>query len=158
MSRARELLPRINLYLTAVSAASALLTLLLITCGRQFAVRGEMKRVSVRLTQGVSLVVLLKAGVMLLFMYTSTAGAVCTGLSFAVHWLSLLYVFLGVAMAANLHSVALRGAKPHPLREPVCWILPLMLATALIGAPLGKRKSESANPQSLASWVWTTPR
>ncbi|KAJ9078541.1 hypothetical protein DSO57_1005687 [Entomophthora muscae] len=163
MGRAQELLPKINVYLALVSAVCALITLSLITWGRIYATRGEMNRVSIRLTQGMVLVIIFKASVMLLFMFSTHGGIVCTGLSFIVHWLSLVYIFFGVSIAANLHCVALRGARPNPFREALCWILPLLAATVLMGSSLiagrlgldnDTLSCEFRNRKSTSTHVW----
>ncbi|KAI0236416.1 hypothetical protein L0F63_003290 [Massospora cicadina] len=99
--------------------------------------RALMDRFSIRFTLAISLVDFLKALAIYLTSKASLNPVLCVASSFAVNWLLLVYLFLNVAIAANLQMVFINGKVNTPSRERTFWALSFAAATAIMLVPLG---------------------
>ncbi|KAJ9061395.1 hypothetical protein DSO57_1021039 [Entomophthora muscae] len=99
---------------------------------------GLLDRFSIRFSLAISLVDFLKALAIVLSGKATYHPSLCILSAFSVNWLLLVYLFLNVAIAANLQMVFLSGRVCTRSRERISWILCLAMATVIMLVPLGK--------------------
>ncbi|KAI0217360.1 hypothetical protein L0F63_001729 [Massospora cicadina] len=156
----------INVYTNAVSGACGLMAVALILTINLIDHR-LLDRVSIRFTLAISLVDFLKAGMIATYGKISPAEPLCTLIAFSTQWLTLLYLFLNVAIAVNLQLVFVRGYAFNPLWERAYWFTSFFMATilptfSLVGGKLGSGNSDepceykhSRSPDACA-WMFLT--
>lgn len=137
-----ERLLLVNDIFNVIGGACGLAAVLLIV-GLTSHNRAMMDRFSIRFTLAISLVDFLKAVAIPLAGKANAHPALCVVAAFSVNWLLLLYLFLNVAIAANLQMVFLSGKVASPSRERACWLLCFAMATAITLIPLGKQPASN---------------
>ncbi|KAJ9053446.1 hypothetical protein DSO57_1024064 [Entomophthora muscae] len=165
-SEANSLLDSLNLYINAVSGTCGLVVVGLVLLINIIDPR-LMDRVSIRFTLAISFVDFLKAGMIVAYSKHFSGGLLCTVVAFSTQWLTLLYLFLNVAIAINLQLVFVKGYAFNPVWERLYWITSFFMATilptfSLVGGKLGSSGREHAceykNPNSFSTckWVFST--
>ncbi|KAJ9062155.1 hypothetical protein DSO57_1013628 [Entomophthora muscae] len=157
-----DALGKVNFALNVVSAVCGLLAVVII--GGCMSCR-SMDRVSIRFTLAISVVDVVKSLAIVFYNNYSQDDALCTGLSFVINCLTLVYIFLNTAVALNLQLVFCHGMMLDI--EGLLWAgsigIPVMLlAVPLAAGKLGLQEEngfcEFRNPSSgegiLYSWVF----
>lgn len=156
-----DLLGRLNTALNLVSAACGLLVVVIIV-GCMAVSYASMDRVSIRFTLAVSVVDVAKALVIVFYNDHSQDDAFCTAVSFAVHYLTLVYLFLNAAVALNLQLVFFHGLLLDV--EWLLWVGSLGLPGVLLLVPLLAGKlglqgpgglCEFRNPETVETLIYT---
>ncbi|KAJ9053648.1 hypothetical protein DSO57_1022293 [Entomophthora muscae] len=134
-----ELLKTLNDVLNKASIVCGLLVVIIIL-GCMCVSCSSMNRRSIRFTLAISVVDVLKAAVLLVYNEVDEDGMVCEGISFAFHYLTLVYFFLNVAVALNLQLVFVHGVIAGKKHELTCWYVCIGLPYVLLLFPLSVGK------------------
>ncbi|KAI0243577.1 hypothetical protein L0F63_004510 [Massospora cicadina] len=126
---------KVNLVLNVVSGLCGLaVVVILVSIWRRDS--ELMDRVSIRLNMGISLVDFLKAMAILVYTEFKTDNYICVGISFSIHWLTLVYLFLNAMIALNLQLVFLCALPNNPSWESKYWAVSLVFPTLIMVIPL----------------------
>ncbi|KAJ9066877.1 hypothetical protein DSO57_1005257 [Entomophthora muscae] len=127
------LLEQLNLSLNLASVVCGLVVVAVIF-GCMCVSYEIMDRVSIRFTLAISIVDVLKALSIMLYIKYGEDGAICSAISFSIYYFTLAYLFLNVAVVLNLQLVFVRGIVYD--KEWLLWEVSLGLPLLLLAPPL----------------------
>ncbi|KAJ9066874.1 hypothetical protein DSO57_1005254 [Entomophthora muscae] len=127
------LFEQLNFWLNLVSVVCVLVVVAVIF-GCMCVSYEIMDRVSIRFTLAISIVDVLKALSIMLYIKYGEDGAICSAIGFSFYYFTLVYLFLNVAVALNLQLVFIHGIVLG--KERLMWAVSLGLPLLLLAPPL----------------------
>ncbi|KAI9292783.1 hypothetical protein K502DRAFT_65065 [Neoconidiobolus thromboides FSU 785] len=125
----------LNVSLNVISSVASIIVIAVIVFISIYD-RRLMDRVSLRFTLAISIVDLLKAILILIYIFIDAPGAACVAVAYLIPGFTLLYMFLTICIALNLQLTFVNGLRFNSKWERWYWAISIIGAFGIMAVPL----------------------